>query len=100
RLHAIQDAQGDIRHRDLAALCAEMRLPLAEGYEVATFYHRFDVVPDDAPRPDPVPIRVCDGVPCLLAGSRELGAEIERGTGRSVRWGPCAGRCESAPVVE
>lgn len=37
-LHRIQDRYGEIRHRHLAALCDELRIPLAEGYEVATFY--------------------------------------------------------------
>ena len=100
RLLQIQDAQGWIRHRDLAALCAELRISLAEGFEVATFYHRLEVVADDAPDPEPVPVRVCDGVPCLLEGARELAQDITQATGGRVRWGPCIGRCDVAPAVE
>jgi formate dehydrogenase len=100
RLHEIHDAHGQIRHRDLATLCAEMRIPLAEGYEVATFYHRLGVVRDDAAPADPAPVRVCDGVPCLVRGARDLGAGIERATDRSVRWGPCIGQCDRAPAIE
>ena len=100
RLHAIQDLHGQIRHSDLATLCGEMRIPLAEGYEVATFYHRLDVVPDEAAPAERDPIRVCDGLPCLMRGAREIGADVERRMGRAVRWGPCIGRCDAAPAVE
>ncbi len=100
RLHAIQDAHGQIRHRDLAALCAEMRISLAEGFEVATFYHRLDVVPDEAPEPEKIQVRVCDGVPCQLRGARELTNDVERTIGRRARTGPCIGRCDVAPAVE
>ena len=43
-LHAIQDRFGHLGAAHLAALAAEMRLAMAEVYEVATFYHNFDVV--------------------------------------------------------
>src|SRR5215472_13204179 len=43
-LHLIQDRYGHLSAAHLAALAAEMRLPLAEVYEVATFYAHFDVV--------------------------------------------------------
>ena len=99
RLHEIQDEHGEIRHRRLAALCDEMRIPLVEGYEVATFYHRLDVVPDDAPPPDLLPVRVCDGLPCVLAGAHALRDDLERARG-GVRRGPCIGRCDQAPVME
>src|SRR5690242_2927880 len=43
-LHRIQDAYGSISAAHLVALADEMRLALAEVYEVATFYHHFDVI--------------------------------------------------------
>src|SRR5262249_6044006 len=43
-LHLIQDRYGHLSAAHLAALAAEMRLALAEVYEVATFYAHFDVV--------------------------------------------------------
>ena len=43
-LHLIQDRYHHISAARLAALAEEMRLPLAEAYEVATFYAHFDVV--------------------------------------------------------
>ena len=53
-LHKLQDTHGHIPAPHLVALASEMRLSVAEVYEVATFYHHFDVVGDgDAP---PAPI--------------------------------------------
>jgi formate dehydrogenase beta subunit len=49
-LHLIQDKWGHISAARLAALAAEMRLPQAEVYEVATFYHHFDVVKETETR--------------------------------------------------
>ena len=43
-LHRIQDRYGHLSAAHLRALAAEMRLPQAEVYEVATFYAHFDVV--------------------------------------------------------
>ena len=40
-LHKIQDHYGCLAARHLAALAAEMRLAMAEVYEVATFYAHF-----------------------------------------------------------
>src|SRR5688572_13760801 len=43
-LHKIQDRYGHLSAAHLAALAKEMKLAQAEVYEVATFYHHFDVV--------------------------------------------------------
>src|SRR5580658_1438017 len=43
-LHKIQDHYGCLSARHLVALAAEMKMAMAEVYEVATFYHHFDVV--------------------------------------------------------
>jgi formate dehydrogenase len=51
-LHKIQDKFGHISSRHIAALAAEMKLSQTEVYEVATFYHHFDVIKEgDAPPP-------------------------------------------------
>ncbi|KAA3620775.1 MAG: NADH-quinone oxidoreductase subunit F, partial [Proteobacteria bacterium] len=51
-LHRIQDARGYLHSDDLVALARLMKLSTVEIYEVATFYHHFDVVrDDDAPPP-------------------------------------------------
>ena len=100
-LHRLADAFGHLRHRHLAALAREMRLSFAEVYEVATFYHNFEVVPDQAAAPPDRTIRVCDSLTCALAGADALAAALADGLGGGVRvgHGACMGRCDQAPVV-
>ena len=43
-LHRIQDRFGHLSAGHLAALAEEMKLAQAEVYEVASFYHHFDIV--------------------------------------------------------
>ena len=43
-LHLIQDAEGCLPEGQLHALAEELKLPMADVYEVATFYAHFDVV--------------------------------------------------------
>src|SRR5262249_55639365 len=50
-LHRIQDRYGCISAAHIAALAQEMKLALAEVYEVATFYHHFDVVKEGEAAP-------------------------------------------------
>ena len=71
-LHKIQDRFGCLADHHLVALASEMKLAMTEVYEVATFYHHFDVVKEGEPAPPPVTVRVCDSLACELAGAREL----------------------------
>jgi NADH:ubiquinone oxidoreductase subunit F (NADH-binding)/NADH:ubiquinone oxidoreductase subunit E len=100
-LHKIQDAHGHLSAPHLAALAQEMRLPQAAVYEVATFYHHFDVVMEGDAVPPAITVRVCDGLSCELAGARELLAKLPALLGRDVRVlaAPCIGRCEQAPAA-
>ncbi|KAB2868123.1 MAG: NADH-quinone oxidoreductase subunit F, partial [Burkholderiaceae bacterium] len=43
-LHRLNDHHRGLFERHLVALAAEMNLALTEVYEVATFYHHFDIV--------------------------------------------------------
>ncbi len=100
-LHRIQDAHGALRERHLVALAAEMRLSMTEVYEVATFYHHFEVVADDAVVPA-LTVRVCTSLSCCLAGANELlAAARARLASAAVRVveAPCIGRCEQAPAT-
>lgn len=54
-LHRVQDRYGHLADRHLVALAQEMDMALAEVYEVATFYHHFDVVQDGADAPPQSP---------------------------------------------
>jgi NADH:ubiquinone oxidoreductase subunit F (NADH-binding)/NADH:ubiquinone oxidoreductase subunit E len=100
-LHRIQDAHGCLTLPHLGALARELALTPAEVYEVATFYHHFDVVRDDAARPPALTVRVCESISCHLAGSAQLLDVLQRGfvSGVRVMAAPCVGRCEHAPVA-
>src|SRR5690242_7608545 len=100
-LHKIQDRYGHLSAAHVAALAREMRLAPTEVYEVATFYHHFDVVKEGETPPPPLTVRVCDSLSCELAGSSELMSGLKRALGNGVRVipAPCVGRCEQAPVA-
>ena len=100
-LHKIQDAHGQISQSHLVALAAEMKLAMTEVYEVATFYHHFDVVKDGETAPAGITVRVCDSLSCAMGGAQQLLADLKRTLGDDVRvvHAPCVGRCHDAPVV-
>ena len=100
-LHRIQDHFGCLAAPHLVALAAEMKMAMAEVYEVATFYHHFDVVKEGDAAPPAITVRVCDSIACELAGSRDLLAHLAARLGSSVRvlHAPCIGRCETAPAA-
>jgi NADH:ubiquinone oxidoreductase subunit F (NADH-binding)/NADH:ubiquinone oxidoreductase subunit E len=100
-LHKIQDRFGCLSAAHLAALAQEMKLAQTEVYEVATFYHHFDVVKEGEPAPAALTVRVCDGLSCEMAGARELLAKLPVILGKQVRViaTPCIGRCEQAPAA-
>ena len=101
-LHAIQDEFGSLSAAHLQALAEDMHLPMAEVFEVATFYAHFDVVLDGEQAPAPLTIRVCDSLTCEMKGAKALLAELPEKLGREVRVvpAPCMGRCANAPVAE
>jgi NADH:ubiquinone oxidoreductase subunit F (NADH-binding)/NADH:ubiquinone oxidoreductase subunit E len=100
-LHKLQDRFGYLSAPHLVALAAEMKMAMAEVYEVATFYHHFDVVKDGETAPPAMTVRVCESIACELAGSQTLLDALPRLLGTDVRvlHAPCVGRCETAPVV-
>ena len=100
-LHTIQDAFGHLSAAHLAALAVEMRLPMAEVFEVATFYHHFDVVKEGSKAPPSLTVRVCDSLSCEMAGARTLLGKLQDALGPEVRvvTAPCVGRCAAAPVA-
>jgi formate dehydrogenase len=98
-LHKINDRFGHLPAAHLAALAQEMRLALTEVYEVATFYHHFEVVKEGERAPAALTVRVCDSIACELAGAQALLRNLDLGPDVRVLPAPCVGRCESAPVV-
>lgn len=102
-LHLIQDHYGHLSAQHLRALAEEMKLSMAEIYEVATFYAHFDVVKEGETPPPPLTIRVCDSLSCELAGAQALKTALEEGLdAKDVRVlrAPCMGRCDTAPTLE
>ena len=100
-LHRIQDRFGHLSAAHLAALAQEMRLAQTEVFEVASFYHHFDIVKEGQAAPAALTVRVCDGLSCEMAGAADLLARLPALLGREVRViaAPCVGRCEQAPAV-
>ena len=100
-LHRLQDHFGHLSDAHLAALAQELRLAQAEVYEVASFYHHFDIVKAGESAPPQVTVRVCEGLSCEMAGARDLLARLPTLLGAEVRviTAPCVGRCEQAPVA-
>ncbi len=100
-LHRIQDRFGCLSAPHLVALAAEMKMAMTEVYEVATFYHHFDVLKDGDAAPPAITVRVCDSISCELAGSHALLEKLPGLLGKDVRvlHAPCVGRCDTAPVA-
>ena len=100
-LHKIQDQYQHISAKHLVALAHDMNLSPAEVYEVASFYHHFDVVREGQTPPPPLTVRVCESVSCDMAGARDLLQALRESLGEEVRIQPvpCVGRCQHAPVA-
>jgi NADH:ubiquinone oxidoreductase subunit F (NADH-binding)/NADH:ubiquinone oxidoreductase subunit E len=104
-LHTIQDRLGALPAPHLLALAQWMKLAPAEVYEVASFYHHFDVVKEGAeggwPSAPRLTVRVCTSLSCQMAGGADLLARLPALLGEQVRVlpAPCVGRCEAAPLA-
>ena len=83
-LHLIQDRYHYLSAKHLVALAHELKLSSAEVYEVATFYHHFDVIKEsdsnksDKAPPPPITVRVCDSVTCLMSGAKKLSDPLKK----------------------
>ncbi len=99
-LHKLNDFHRGLHDRHLVALARQMNLPMAEVFEVATFYHHFEVL-RAGEEPARLTVRVCDGLSCEMRGARELLGKLPALLGADVRVipAPCVGRCEQAPVA-
>ncbi len=101
-LHLIQDEFHCLSAEHLAALAEEMRIPMAEVYETATFYAHFDVLKEGEAPPPAVTVRVCDSITCEMMGAQSLLKALKKKAGKKFRVvrAPCMGRCDTAPVAE
>ena len=69
----------------MVALAHELNLSAVEVYEVASFYHHFDIVKEGEAPPPPLTVRVCESVSCELAGAKDLLSSLKQGLGDQVR---------------
>ncbi len=99
-LHLLNDRWLGLHERHLVALAHETGVPMAEVYEVASFYHHFEIL-REGESAAAITVRVCEGLSCELAGARELLARLPALLGAEPRViaAPCVGRCEQAPVA-
>ena len=105
-LHQIQDTFKHLSAKHLTALAELMKLSVVEVYEVASFYHHFDVVDENATAPPELTIRVCDSISCQMQGAEALLKQLENDesdvlnkTNIRIQRVPCVGRCDKAPVA-
>jgi formate dehydrogenase len=100
-LHVIQDAHKHLSARHLAALAHLMRLPMAEIWEVASFYDHFDLVREGETAPAACTVRVCTSLSCMMAGGESLLETLRPYASQDVRFvpAPCIGACDKAPAA-
>ncbi|PUE36766.1 NADH-ubiquinone oxidoreductase-F iron-sulfur binding region domain-containing protein [Limnohabitans sp. Hippo4] len=99
-LHVLNDHFSGLFERHIVALAAEMCLPVVEVFEVASFYHHFEILKDEEVAAS-LTVRVCDSVSCSLAGSDSLLSHLQKDlSGVKVVPVPCLGRCEQAPAAQ
>ncbi|MCW9045273.1 MAG: NAD(P)H-dependent oxidoreductase subunit E, partial [Alphaproteobacteria bacterium] len=100
-LHKIQDEFGYLPVAYLAALAQMMKLSQVEVYEVASFYHHFQVVKEDEVAPVKLKVRVCQNATCHMNDSASLLKDLvsKLGDSADVVAGPCMGACDKAPAV-
>jgi NADH:ubiquinone oxidoreductase subunit E len=100
-LHVIQDAEKHLSARHLAALAHLMRLPMAEIWEVASFYDHFDLVREGENAPPQCTVRVCTSLSCMMAGGEDLLAKLQTYSNADTRFigAPCIGACDKAPAA-
>ena len=101
-LHLVQDKFKCLHAKHLTALATIMKMPLAEVYEVASFYAHFDII-DNNDIPADITIRVCDTVTCEMMGAKKLLQSLKnKYKKKNIRVvnAPCMGSCDTAPVLE
>ena len=100
-----QEAYGWLSEETLTRIANELGVPLSEAFGVADFYAHLYTQPVGK-----TIVRVCDDVPCYLAGSEKICAAVEKHlrirAGETTPDGaftfeivPCLGHCDHAPVV-
>lgn len=104
-LRFVQDEKGWISTDDMADVADYLGMPKMAVYEVATFYHMYNLKPMGRHM-----ITVCTNLSCTLCGALDTVAYIESKLGiklgevtpdgkYGLREGECMGACKDAPVL-
>ena len=100
-LHRLHDEYNALRPAHLRALADRLHLAETEVFEVASFYHHFELADDDTTPVSGLTVRVCDSLACAMAGAEGLVERLGGTLGHKVRLQrvPCVGQCDGAPVA-
>src|SRR5574340_871015 len=104
-LRFVQDEKGWIANEDMADIAAYLGMPKMAVYEVATFYHMYNLKPMGKHT-----ITVCTNLSCTLCGALDTVSYIESKLGiklgevtadgkYGLREGECMGACKDAPLL-
>ena len=102
-LHLIQDEFNCLSQRHLKALSELFKISQAEVFEVASFYHHFDIIKDGETITHELTIRICDGLSCEMSGAQNLiknVADLIDENKIRIQKVPCIGRCANAPAAQ
>jgi len=103
-LRFVQDEKGWIANEDMADVAAYLGMPKMAVYEVATFYHMYNLKPMGKHT-----ITVCTNLSCTLCGAGDTVAYLQTKLGiglgevtadgkYGLREGECMGACKDAPL--
>jgi NADH:ubiquinone oxidoreductase subunit E len=92
-LQDVQARSGMLSKGLLGYLSQRVRVPFAELYGVASFYALLNTG-QGTPR-----VRLCSGVPCILAGAESLAHMLRQEVRLDWSWFPCIGQCDRAPAA-
>lgn len=99
-LHLIQDQFGYISKGHISDLAGLMRIATGEIYEVASFYHHFNLTEKNESEKK-ICVRVCESITCSMFGATDLINDLAKQLPEKavIQHVPCVGRCASAPVA-
>lgn len=103
-LRFVQDEKGWIASDDMADIAVYLGMPKMAVYEVATFYHMYNLKPMGKHT-----ITVCTNLSCTLGGAGDTVAHLQARLGIGfgevsadgkfgLREGECMGACKDAPL--
>ncbi len=95
-MRRIQNSFGYLKEEQMRALAEDQDVPLCRIQGVASFFPHFRLTP-----PRRVSIRVCNSIPCHMAGSEGMlrGFSAKQDPNICVEQVSCLGRCDRAPVT-